>query len=210
MSRGFLWILCSVVFHALTLKLPIETSVSVAPKLPVSLSSREKFIRLTSECDTCLSLGGQYGPFALGDSNTEFYHPQTKFAKVMFLHLSVSHSIHRGWGVPGQVHRYIPPGIRYTPPGLGTPPRTRYTPWDQVQPPGPGTSQNQIHPLLDQVHLPRDQVHPPRTRYTLRTRYTHLAVHAGRYGQQAGGTHPTGMYSCSQCKHVVRDGWHCH
>ena len=22
------------------------------------------------------------------------------------------------------------------------------------------------------------------------------AVHAGRYGQQAGGTHPTGMYTC--------------
>ena len=30
---------------------------------------------------------------------------------------------------------------------------------------------------------PRDQVHP-------------RAVHAGRYGQQAGGTHPTGMHSC--------------
>ena len=26
------------------------------------------------------------------------YRPQTKFAKVMFLHLSVSHSVHRGWG----------------------------------------------------------------------------------------------------------------
>ena len=24
------------------------------------------------------------------------------------------------------------------------------------------------------------------------------AVHAGRYGQQAGGTHPTGMHSCFQ------------
>ena len=24
------------------------------------------------------------------------------------------------------------------------------------------------------------------------------AVHAGRYGQQAGGTHPTGMHTCSQ------------
>ena len=23
------------------------------------------------------------------------------------------------------------------------------------------------------------------------------AVHAGRYGQQVGGTHPTGMHSCS-------------
>ena len=60
----------------------------------------------------------------------------------MFLHLSVSHSVHRG-GVPGQVHPH--------PPWAGTPPR---------------------------------QVHPPE------------AVHAGRYGQQAGGTHPTGMHSC--------------
>ena len=25
-----------------------------------------------------------------------YYRPQTKFAKVMFLHLSVSHSVHRG------------------------------------------------------------------------------------------------------------------
>ena len=37
-----LWSLCSVVFHALTLKLPNQTSLSVAPKLPVSLRSVEK------------------------------------------------------------------------------------------------------------------------------------------------------------------------
>ena len=37
-----LWSLCSVVFHALTLKLPIQTSHSVAPKLQVSLRSDEK------------------------------------------------------------------------------------------------------------------------------------------------------------------------
>ena len=66
------------------------------------------------------------------------YRPQTKFAKVMFLHLSVSHSVHRGGTWAG------------TPPG-------RYTPWAGT-PPG--------------------------------------AVHAGRYGQQAGSTHPTGMHSC--------------
>ena len=30
------------------------------------------------------------------------------------------------------------------------------------------------------------------------TRYTPRAVHAGRYGQQAGGTHPTAMHSCSR------------
>ena len=38
-ERHILWSLCSVVFHALTLKLPIQTSLSVAPKLPVSLCS---------------------------------------------------------------------------------------------------------------------------------------------------------------------------
>ena len=50
-----------------------------------------------------------------------------------------------------------------------------------------------------------DQVHPTGTRYTLPdqvhlpwTRYTPRAVHAGRYGQQAGGTHPTGMNSCCE------------
>ena len=36
-----LWSLCSVVFRALTLKFPIQTSLSVVPKLPVSLSSTE-------------------------------------------------------------------------------------------------------------------------------------------------------------------------
>ena len=42
-ERQILWSLCSVVFHALTLKLPIQTSLSVALELPLSLSSHEKF-----------------------------------------------------------------------------------------------------------------------------------------------------------------------
>ena len=36
-------ILCSVFFHALTLKFPIQTSLSVAPKLPVYTRSGEKY-----------------------------------------------------------------------------------------------------------------------------------------------------------------------
>ena len=55
------------------------------------------------------------------------YRPQTKFAKVMFLRLSVSHSVHKGEGVPGQVHpldRKTPLG-RYTP-LAGTPPGAVY------------------------------------------------------------------------------------
>ena len=53
------------------------------------------------------------------------YRPQTKFAKVMFLHLSVSHSVHRGSTWAGT------PLGRYTP-QAGTP-LGRYTPW-QVHP----------------------------------------------------------------------------
>ena len=37
-----LWSLCSVVFHAFTLRLPIKTSLSVAPKLQVCVRSDEK------------------------------------------------------------------------------------------------------------------------------------------------------------------------
>ena len=40
-ERQILWSLCSVVFHATTLKLPIQTSLSVAPKLTVSSHSAE-------------------------------------------------------------------------------------------------------------------------------------------------------------------------
>ena len=40
-ERQILWSLCSVVFDALTLKLLIQSSLSVAPKSLVSLSSAE-------------------------------------------------------------------------------------------------------------------------------------------------------------------------
>ena len=39
-----------------------------------------------------------------------FYRPQTKFAKVMFLHLSVSHSVHRGGCLPQCILGYTPLG----------------------------------------------------------------------------------------------------
>ena len=77
-----------------------------------------------------------------------YYRPQTKFAKVMFLHLSVSHSVHMGGHLPQCMLGYADPLPRSRPLGAEIPP-------------------------------------PP-------------AVHAGRYGQQAGGTHPTGMHTC--CK----------
>ena len=43
-----------------------------------------------------------------------FYRPQTKFVKVMFLHLSVSHSVHRG--LSASVHAGIHPPGRHPPP----------------------------------------------------------------------------------------------
>ena len=99
------------------------------------------------------------------------YRPQTKFAKVMFLQVSVCPQWGSTWastsqaGTPGQVH----PLGRYTP--------GRYTPW-------------QVHPLGR--YIPR-QVHPPRPQCML------------WYGQQAGGTHPTGMHSCN----IVTSGYKC-
>ena len=95
-----------------------------------------------------------------------FFTVRNEVAKVMFLHLSVSHSVHRG-GVPSQV----PPRYHVqTPPGPGLSPR------DQVHPPRAGTPPRQVHPPgtppPGMVHPlgpgtpPWDQVHPPRTRYS--------------------------------------------
>ena len=71
-----------------------------------------------------------------------------------------------------------------TPLGADTPLRADTpgadTPWEQ-------TSPGSRHPPGSRS--PQEQTPPPE----------HIpsgAVHAGRYGQQAGGTHPTGMHSC--------------
>ena len=77
-----------------------------------------------------------------------------------------------GGGVPDQVH----------PPGADTIPLTRYTPRSRP-PTGPDIPPWSRHPP-DQVHIPLRPGTPPR------------AEHAGRYGERAGGPHPTGMHSC--------------
>ena len=88
-------------------------------------------------------------------------------AKVIFLHLSVIHSVHRGRSA--SVHAGIPPGpgrpprSRHPPPQEQTPPGSRHPPWEQT-PPGPGRP-------------------PPRKQ-------------TPAYGLRAAGTHPTGMHSC--------------
>ena len=67
---------------------------------------------------------------------------------------------------------------------------THTSPWDQRQaPPGADTPPEQTPPLGPEAGTPAEQT-PPGTD-------TLSAVHAGRYGEQAGGTHPAGMQSCS-------------
>ena len=109
-----------------------------------------------------------------------FYRPQRSWGKVMFFHVSVI-LFTGGRDLPhcmlGYTHTLGPEA------GTPLPPRTRgRTPHPQEQtPPPPGS-----RPLPDQA--------PPRSRPPWDPP---SAVHAGRYGQQAGGTHPIGMQSCS-------------
>ena len=123
-----------------------------------------------------------------------YYRPQTKFAKVMFLHLSVSHSVHMGKYLGRYPIRQVHPPGRYISPGqvhlpqAGTSPPGRYTP-GQV-PPG------QVRPLgrytPQQVHSRAGTPWPGAPLVgTLLCRQCMLG-----YGQQAGGMHPTGMHSC--------------
>ena len=68
------------------------------------------------------------------------------------------------------------------------------------QPPAADTPLGADPPAADIPfeQIPQEQTSPlkqtPRSRHPLRT------VHAGRYGQQAGGTHPTGMHTCFHLK----------
>ena len=135
------------------------------------------------------------------------YRPQTKFAKVMFLHVSLCPQ----GGVPGQVHPYNPwtdmavylpryPAWQVHTPPTGTPrhvhPPGRYTPQA-------GTPPGQVHSRAGtpsagtprQVHSTR-QVHTPRYTHPPPGRYSPPEQCMLGYGQQAGGMHPTGMHSC--------------
>ena len=55
-QRQILRSLCLVVFHALTLKLPIQTSLSMAPKLKVSLRSSKKMWKIQENEHTPASI----------------------------------------------------------------------------------------------------------------------------------------------------------
>ena len=95
-----------------------------------------------------------------------YYRPQTKFVKVMFLHLSVSHSVFKGGGVCLSACSEKPDRSR--------------RPWEQTTPP-PLESRHTTPGADTPTHWEET---PPFT------------VDAGRYGQQVGGTQPPGMHTC--------------
>ena len=105
----------------------------------------------------------------------EFLPPATKLGQG-YVFTRVSDSVHRRGGGSAPLHTWIHPLSGQE---AGT----------------PGTRPPQTDTLPEQTHLPWEQTPttpgqtPPRSRPP-------SAVHAGRYGQQAGGTHPTGMQSC--------------
>ena len=133
---------------------------------------------------------------------TNYYRPQRSLKRLRFhrclsVHRGVSAPLHAGIHLPMTRGRHpaltdTPPGSRH-PPGSNTP-RTRHslgpdTPWEQGTPWGPDTSPGaDIPPGADTPwsrHPQGADIPPP--------------MHAGRYGQQAGGTHPTGMHTCGKC-----------
>ena len=121
--------------------------------------------------------------------------------KVIFLHLFVI--LFTGEGVClSACWDTTPPSPGSRPPsGPGIPSRSRCPPQEQ-------TSRDQAHP---QTLPPRnqDQAHTPGTRHpwdqaSPGSRHPLGAEHAGRYGQQAGGTHPTGMHACLKFSSIYK------
>ena len=120
------------------------------------------------------------------------------WGKVTFSEACVKNSVHRGEG-----------GLPQCMLGYNNPPRTRQAPPWPGTPPGPGT------PGTRQAGTPSPRTrHPPRARHpsgpgTAPPRTRHhppRAEHAGRYGQRAGGTHPTVMHSCLEICCQVNSG----
>ena len=100
-----------------------------------------------------------------------YYRPQTKFAKVMFLHVSVSHSVHGGGVVSQhalQVTGGVYPSMLYRFPGPHPRGKLRGLAGG-VSRPTPGGCESQ---------------------HALRQTPPHLTA------TTAGGSHPTGMHSC--------------
>ena len=91
---------------------------------------------------------------------------------------------------------YHPPGTRQAPPG-----DQAGTPQDQAGTPRPGKHPQTRHPLGTRQAPPGLGRHPPGPAPPP-DQPPPGAEHTGRYGQRAGGMHPTGMQSCS---HICLD-----
>ena len=120
---------------------------------------------------------------------------------------------------PGSRHPQVGADTHTPDPPRGDTPQEQTPPWDHTprgadtpqttHPPGT-TPQEQTPPRADtplgaKAH-PRSR-HPPGSRSTPPGPHTPPREHAMRYGQHAGGTHPTGMQSCllvcpSECVNV--------
>ena len=112
------------------------------------------------------------------------------WGKVIFSVACVKNPVHRG----EYLGRYPPAG---TPPGRYTP-LGRYTTLQAGTPPSPqaGTPPPLGRYTPPWAGTPPGQVNPPWAGKSPQAGTPPGVVHAGRYGQQAGGTHPTGMHSC--------------
>ena len=93
-----------------------------------------------------------------------YYRPQTKFAKVMFLHLPVSHSVHRGC-LPQCMLGYTHPGSRHPweqtpPPQEQTPLQEQTTSRSRHRPEQTPTPLEQTPQRQTPSWLPREQTHP--------------------------------------------------
>ena len=135
-------------------------------------------------------------------------------AKVMFLQVSVIHSVHSGEGVClSACWDTITPLDQADIPldHVDTPWDQAGTPPDQADPPpgpgrhplGPGRhpQTRQAPPQTRQTHpTPQDQAGTPSTRHTpLWTRHAPPRKQTPAYGLPAAATHPTGMHSCYHC-----------
>ena len=119
-------------------------------------------------------------------SNFLHYRPQRSWGKVMFLHVCVI-LFTGGWSVclsacwdtttpqQGDPH----PPARQTPPWQGDPPLAKRLPGKET-------------PLARRPPTGKETPTPPAKRPPL-ARRPRGTMHAGRYGQQVGGLHPTGM-----------------
>ena len=120
------------------------------------------------------------------------------WGKLIFSEACVKNSVHRGVSVHARIQH----------PPWGHTSLTRHPP-DQAHALDQASSRPGTHPL-DQA-LPRPGTSGPGTPWTRHPKDqalprpgTHLdqappdAEHAGRYGQQVDGMHPTGMQSCCQ------------